>query len=684
MREQPLLGAPGVYPVADEPLRALTAVRMDVAAFVGVAPRGPARVPELDPREAGPASGHGAGGVRRSVAVPIESWTEYRRLFGGFEGPGLLPYAVAAFFEQGGERCYVVRIVHDHGPGEVGNRYGTASGVIPGVRTRTGDPVELRARSEGSWGNRLRAIISFRTHPLEIESATPTGVVVPIDAPLPVGTLLRLWLPGGAVVLRFVSDVAVEWNPERPQRVLRGTLTHTAGASPERVEVVEAELRVDDGSDDGLARGELHERLGLSALHPRWMAAVLHRDSALVLPGVGWTADDLVIEDGSLREPPAPPVPQFGCGRDRFSEITPGDFFDPRWDALGERPGDGVFALAGVEEASTVVVPDLYSPGPLQPMEAVIDPGPLAGPVFAECVTLPGAMPPPHVDRICPDGRPAALEGRDEQLDGLRLDPTIPAELNEIIALQQRLLGVVERLGDHVVLLDVPPGLNQRQILTWRGRFASAAAAAYLPWLLVSRPDDHRERLIAVNPSAYAAGMIAQRENAFGVPHGPANSIAIGVVSVAERISPTRHDELHRASLNVHLLERDGVRLTAARTLSRDAAWRQLSVRRLMTQLRRVLLRQMQWTAFEPNDAALREELRRMLEAYLRQLYLANAFRGRTQDEAFFVQCDDELNPPPVLDAGRLVCHVGVAPVEPLEYLVLRLSREGDGTLRVG
>ncbi|HEX7239711.1 MAG TPA: hypothetical protein VF263_05570, partial [Longimicrobiaceae bacterium] len=74
-------------------------------------------------------------------------------------------------------------------------------------------------------------------------------------------------------------------------------------------------------------------------------------------------------------------------------------------------------------------------------------------------------------------------------------------------------------------------------------------------------------------------------------------------------------------------------------------------------------------------------ELRRMLEGYLGQLFRANAFRGRTPDEAFFVRCDEELNPPQVLDAGQLVCHVGIAPAEPLEFIVLRLAREGDGTL---
>jgi uncharacterized protein len=152
---------------------------------------------------------------------------------------------------------------------------------------------------------------------------------------------------------------------------------------------------------------------------------------------------------------------------------------------------------------------------------------------------------------------------------------------------------------------------------------------------------------------------------------------------VSDRVSPARHDELHQRAINVYLPERDGARLTAGRTLSADPSYRQMSVRRLMTMLRRVLYRQMQWAVFEPNDSRLRGDIHNQLDAYLRQLFAANAFAGSRAEEAFFIRCDDELNPPQVVDAGRLYCYVGVAPAEPLEFLVLQIARDGDGTLRV-
>ena len=97
--------------------------------------------------------------------------------------------------------------------------------------------------------------------------------------------------------------------------------------------------------------------------------------------------------------------------------------------------------------------------------------------------------------------------------------------------------------------------------------------------------------------------------------------------------------------------------------------------------IRRALEQQMQWAVFEPNNARLRSEMRRMVTGFLRRLYRAGAFRGATEEEAFFVQCDEALNPGSVIEAGQLVTHIGVAPSEPVEFIVLRLLRDGDGTL---
>jgi phage tail sheath protein FI len=269
------------------------------------------------------------------------------------------------------------------------------------------------------------------------------------------------------------------------------------------------------------------------------------------------------------------------------------------------------------------------------------------------------------------------------ELEGLLLDPRDPAELARIVEYQRRLADLVETVRSFVVLLDVPPGLDQRQILLWRAQFATSYAAAYHPWLDIARSDGRGLTRRRLNPSAVAAGIIAHRELVLGVPYGPSNEIAARAVDVADAVSPARHDELHPAGINVFLRERDGIVLTAARTLSTDPSYRQLSVRRLMTMLVRTLEREFQWVVFEPNNDSLRANLRHILRTYLRRLYRANAFAGATEDEAFFVRCDETVNTQASLDAGQLVAEIGVAPAEPLEFLVVRLTQDGDGTLLV-
>lgn len=669
------LGAPGVYPHVPAPPRALAGVRMDVCAFAGVAPRGPARVPVFDEKwpddrpcvePARPRS--------RTAAVAVESFDEYRRLFGGFEGPGLLPYAVASFFEQGGRRAYVARVVHDYAQAE-DDAKGVAAGDVPGAHTTVG-PLRLRARDEGAWGDGLSAGVEFSARRLPFESAEAGRLTLHPDTELLPGSLLRLTSSAGARALRFVAQLNELRRETSAGKVLEAVFDQPAAYVPETVEVVEGTLLVDDG--DG--RMERLERLGLSAQHPRWAATVLCFESALLYPDPAWIDASILPDDVNLA-PVAPPLnphaadeegggpfaTQFAGGLDRYADIVPEDFFDASWTFGDEGPAGGVHAFATLSDASLLVVPDLYSPEALVPTENILDPESLVGPTFERCVDV----------RV---GRPAQAAPAPE-LEGLQLDPRLPADLRRIVELQSLLVEFAGLMQSFVVLLDVPPGLSHRQMLEWRSSFNSSYAAAYLPWLSVSRRDDRRDALIRVPPSAVAAGIVARQEVAFGVPHGPANVLAAEVLDVDDVVSPARHDELHQQGLNVYLRERDGVRLTAARTLSRDPDYRQLSVRRLMTMLRRTLEQQMQWAVFEPNGPALRAEVTLQLDSYLRQLYRAGAFRGATEAEAFFVRCDDALNPAYVTDSGRLIAEIGVAPAEPLEFIVLELARDGDGTL---
>jgi phage tail sheath protein FI len=82
-----------------------------------------------------------------------------------------------------------------------------------------------------------------------------------------------------------------------------------------------------------------------------------------------------------------------------------------------------------------------------------------------------------------------------------------------------------------------------------------------------------------------------------------------------------------------------------------------------------------QWAVFEPNDLDLWERLKRDIGAYLTNVWRTGALFGVTSPEAFFVKCDEELNPKEVRDAGQVIVHVGIAPVKPAEFVIIRIQQ---------
>jgi hypothetical protein len=326
-------------------------------------------------------------------------------------------------------------------------------------------------------------------------------------------------------------------------------------------------------------------------------------------------------------------------------------------------PVHGVDRMSLVAEIGLLSVPDLLWSTTVP--RAVVDlVPPRRPPHFAPCVPDP----PPVVYRTTPP-------------DMVRLDAR--TELAEVQRRQLHVVALAERQRRFVALLDVPERLPVRAVARWRASFDSSYAAAYHPWLGVVRPDDPTRQAVLVPPSAFAAGILADRERRLGIPWGPANELAAAAVIAAETLTDAVADELHLLDVDTFRVERDGFRLSSARTLSLDPDYRHLSVRRLMTMLRLVLERQAQWIVFEPHTELLRRALRRALIELLRDLFRGGAFAGTTEAESFFVRCDESLNPAWSQGLGRLVAEVGVAPSQPLEYLVLRISQDTDGVVGV-
>ncbi len=145
-------------------------------------------------------------------------------------------------------------------------------------------------------------------------------------------------------------------------------------------------------------------------------------------------------------------------------------------------------------------------------------------------------------------------------------------------------------------------------------------------------------------------------------------------------ITKGEHDQLNPNGINcIRAFPGRGIRIWGARTLSSDPSWRYLNVRRLFNYIEESILEGTQWVVFEPNDMDLWQRVKRTLNAFLTRTWRDGALFGATPQEAFYVKCDSETNPPEVVDAGQLVVEIGIAPVKPAEFVVFRISQFSGG-----
>lgn len=658
------LGAPGISLTEVQSPPAFTPVRLDVTGFVGVAARGPVDVP-----------------------TPVNSWSEYQWLFGDIgRSPGGLGTAVHAFFAQGGVRALVLRVSPLPRASEPGTRNAVALHRLTFADADgTGPPAELTlaASNEGAWGNGLTITCTLGAVTRFAAGAGGRQIARPAGLSLPPGTLLRVWLDnargptfrwvvsstfrddgrGGRAVVAVLDD-HLDGVPQPPDgQAWQRTLD---------VDVITAGVVIVDRADD-VHRQERFDELGLSRLHPRAIGTVLGNESLLVRPDGRWP-ERILPPDGRLVSIESTLSRE---AVDRFDRIGPASFFgDVAPESIpigGIEPSDQDLLLYGADrmsvepEIALLSAPDLLWDTVVTPVQ--VERARL--PTYTS--SRPCEPPAPPIEYEPAEPVAVLLEGGGASLD-------------QALVRQQRVVALAERQRRFVALLDVPDGLAYRDVSRWRAAIDSSYAAAYHPWLdtvaedRTGRSGRHVRKLA---PSAVAAGITAGRERRFGIPWGPAAEIAVDAVRAARDIGDAEHDRLHRLGINVFRAERDGFRLTAAQTLSTKGELRQLSVRRLMTMLAVALERQGQWLAFEPNTPALRGELKQAVTLLLRDLYRNGAFVGATEEEAFWVQCDDALNPPWLQQQGRLVAEIGVSPAEPLEFIVLRLSRDAAGTVGV-
>lgn len=796
---------PGVYyEWVDEGQKAIAPIRTDIAAFAGIAQRGPLQTP-----------------------TRVISWQQFQSIFGGFIPNGYLAYAAKMFFENGGRECYILRVAaplaqtSSQGPQPSPAQTSVlsadgfaAGGVVSAAQTRATQTAILPQPSAAfSVVNDVRgfpqgalvkisqaALVTYRR--VKAVDAAPANRLF-WDAPLSAEFALNQMMTFEAahqveLMLDGVSGQTLEWQTPLPDYFdLTQPIEFATGAA-----LAQAQMFGQDNlpaltiraANEGAWGNHLRVRVTrMGGAATRSQAQAQWASVSQVMSVAGFLVGAVVkISQPDASAPPkmvmehravkrvdaatkriewddplgagfdlnaaqtgARPlvfeVAEFGLSvyedgqlREQFDHLTlapnpdrkntnqfftPDDerraqrkyhaekivngasslirIFDERWDdATGRGPlpdmlpspaaanlQNGKLVLRGGRDGIAAIRPIDFTGDESEPskrgLRALEDVDAVAI-LAAPDISIRPAMPPrfdhpapPKPDPCFPNCLlPAEADAPEPQV--IELAPNF--SLEQVARLQQALIDHCEKMRDRIALLDPPPiatpgnGPDAGEIEGWRRRFETKYAALYYPWLLVLDPIRATgNALRPVPPCGAVAGIFARSDGAYGVHKAPANEDVRWAQAGLREVSANEQGALNAAGVNcIRTLSGRGLFVYGARTLSSDPDWRFVNVRRLMMMIEEALETALQWAVFEPNNLDLRRALITGISSFLEWIWEKGGLAGKVADEAFFVKCDDENNPPDLADAGQLIVDVGVAPSRPAEFVIVRIGKTAD------
>lgn len=303
----------------------------------------------------------------------------------------------------------------------------------------------------------------------------------------------------------------------------------------------------------------------------------------------------------------------------------------------------------------------------------------------------------------------APLKGKGAGLDALGLIDeiaVIAAPGRTDIASYNDLVESAQLLGDRIAVLDAPQTASDVEQLTRVATLPEPKAdsgggggggggtktglrppendkgfgAFYFPWLRVRDALDPGQ-IVSAPPSGHIAGIYARTDAERGVHKAPANIVVRGALGLTQLVSTAEQGVLNPAGVNcIRFFTREGIRVWGARTIAPAANnWRYLNVRRLFNMIEESIAISTRWVVFEPNDRTLWKAIQRDVSAFLTLQWRQGALAGARPQDAFFVKCDEETNPPDVIDAGQVVIMIGIAPVKPAEFVIFRIGQSQSG-----
>ncbi len=205
----------------------------------------------------------------------------------------------------------------------------------------------------------------------------------------------------------------------------------------------------------------------------------------------------------------------------------------------------------------------------------------------------------------------------------------------------------------------------------------SSYAAYYFPWLQVAGLSG--APVATVPPCGHIAGVYARMDSEHGVFRAPAGVQILGVHALQQNVTENDANLLNERGINsLRAFPGRGILVWGARTTSPDSEWKYISIRRLIVYIEQSLQQGLRWTVFEPGGPPVWQAVVQDVQNFLLGLWRSGGLVGTTPEQAYFVRCDHSTMTQADVDAGRLVMVVGIAPVRPAEFVIIRITIQSD------
>lgn len=643
---------PGVFIEEIPATGPISGVGTSTVAFIGPALSGPTNVP-----------------------TRFTNWTQFKTTFGDYPvNPAnrfYTPYAVNGFFNNGGTIAYMVR---------VGNAQTAKLSLNDRASTGSAATLVATALKDGSAGNSIQVEVRSAQIVATNGDATKNAAVLKARAAVATasGTTITLQNASDASLFRSGDIITIEGSTERTQisQVLGAQLTlmsalttsfgSTAFVRIADLVVSQKTFRIQNST--GIEAGSVISLLQApsTTLEPHVVASLINGfvtldnglTNAYVLTqaaaqAVITTTEFTLNVTQSSAQPPV---------SEQFLNLS----MDSRHSRYFGRIINSTLVSVTLPTAPNTQIPPVNIP-------AVLSPTNLAGGVDDQL----GAIGVTQYQ----DALSALTAITDVELVCLSVREGIdPAVLS---AIQAAAVNHCELMGDRFAILDAAQGSTlsgTNNLSTQVAALTSTRgfAAFYYPWLLVNDPAGPTgNETLLVPPSGHLAGIYARSDSQRGVHKAPANELISGARSLETLLSDADQGLLNSIGVNVlRVFPGQSPIVWGARTTAPQdqVAWRYINVRRLFIFVEQSLIEGLRWAVFEPNDVSLWKKLERTISEFLSRVWRSGALTGKKASEAFYVNISEEQNPPEVSALGQVIIEIGIAPVRPAEFVIVRIA----------